>query len=138
MTRSERLLYTARTRTTGGRDGCSRSDDGRLEVKLSTPGMRGAGTNPEQLFAAAWSACFEGAIAIAARKLHVTIPAKPIIDTEVDLNIANGEYFLRARLNISMPDLPQDTAWAVLDAAHQICPYFKAMRGNIDAAINLV
>jgi lipoyl-dependent peroxiredoxin len=138
MTRSERLLYTARTRTTGGRDGCSRSDDGRLEVKLSTPGMRGAGTNPEQLFAAAWSACFEGAIAIAARKLHVTIPAEPIIDTEVDLNIANGEYFLRARLNVSMPDLPQDTAWAVLDAAHQICPYSKAMRGNIDAAINLV
>ena len=138
MTRSERLLYTARTRTAGGRDGRSRSDDGRLEVKLSTPGTRGAGTNPEQLFAAAWSTCFEGAIAIAARKLHVALPAYPIIDTEVDLNTADGEYFLRARLNVSMPDLPHDTAWAVLDAAHQICPYSKATRGNIDVVVNLV
>ncbi|MBK1659631.1 organic hydroperoxide resistance protein [Paracraurococcus ruber] len=138
MSAQERLLYTARTRTTGGRDGASRSDDGRLEVRLSMPGTRGAGTNPEQLFAAAWSACFEGAVAVAARKLHVTIPAEPIIDTEVDLNIADGEYFLRARLNVSLPDLPRDIAWAVLDAAHQICPYSKATRGNVDVAINLV
>ncbi len=138
MSNLERLLYTARTRTTGGRDGSSRSDDGRLAVRLSTPGTRGVGTNPEQLFAAAWSACFEGAIAIAARKLHVTIPAEPIIDTEVDLNIADGEYFLRTRLNVSMPDLSRDTAQAVLDAAHQICPYSKATRGNIDVAVNLV
>ena len=138
MSNLERLLYTARTRTTGGRDGTSRSDDGRLEVRLSTPGTRGAGTNPEQLFAAAWSACFEGAIAVAARRLHVEIPVEPIIDTEVDLNIADGEYFLRARLNVSMPDLPQETARAVLDAAHQVCPYSKATRGNIDVAINLV
>ncbi len=138
MSSTERLLYTARTRTTGGRDGTSRSDDGRLEVRLSTPGTRGAGTNPEQLFAAAWSACFEGAIAVAARKLQVAIPAEPIIDTEVDLNLADGEYFLRARLNVSMPDLPQETARAVLDAAHQICPYSKATRGNIDVAVNLV
>ncbi|CAA9283261.1 MAG: Organic hydroperoxide resistance protein [uncultured Craurococcus sp.] len=138
MSSTERLLYTARTRTTGGRDGTSRSDDGRLEVRLSTPGTRGAGTNPEQLFAAAWSACFEGAIAVAARKLQVAIPAEPIIDTEVDLNLADGEYFLRARLNVSMPDLPQETARAVLDAAHRICPYSKATRGNIDVAVNLV
>ena len=138
MSSTERLLYTARTRTTGGRDGTSRSDDGRLEVRLSTPGTRGAGTNPEQLFAAAWSACFEGAIAVAARKLQVAILAEPIIDTEVDLNLADGEYFLRARLNVSMPDLPQETARAVLDAAHRICPYSKATRGNIDVAVNLV
>ena len=138
MSSTERLLYTARTRTTGGRDGTSRSDDGRLEVRLSTPGTRGAGTNPEQLFAAAWSACFEGAIAVAARKLQVAIPAEPIIDTEVDLNLADGEYFLRARLNVSMPDLPQETARAVLDAAHRICPYSKATRGNVDVAVNLV
>jgi Ohr subfamily peroxiredoxin len=138
MSNTERLLYTARTRTTGGRDGTSRSDDGRLEVKLSTPGTRGDGTNPEQLFAAAWSACFEGAIAVAARKLHVKIPVEPIINTEVDLNIADGEYFLRARLNVSMPDLRRETARTVLDAAHQICPYSKATRGNIDVVVNLV
>ena len=138
MSNPERLIYTARTRTTGGRDGTSRSDDGRLEVRLSTPGTRGAGTNPEQLFAAAWSACFEGAIAVAARRLHVEIPVEPIIDTEVDLNLADGEYFLRARLNVSMPDLPRETARAVLDAADQVCPYSKATRGNIDVAINLV
>jgi Ohr subfamily peroxiredoxin len=138
MSNPERLIYTARTRTTGGRDGTSRSDDGRLEVRLSTPGTRGAGTNPEQLFAAAWSACFEGAIAVAARRLHVEIPVEPIIDTEVDLNLADGEYFLRARLNVSMPDLPRETARAVVEAAHQVCPYSKATRGNVDVAINLV
>ncbi|HYZ31427.1 MAG TPA: organic hydroperoxide resistance protein [Crenalkalicoccus sp.] len=137
MTQSERLLYTGRTRTRGGRDGTSRSDDGRLDVKLSTPGTRGTGTNPEQLFAAGWSACFEGAIAAAARTMRVALPADPFIDAEVDLNIADGEYFLRARLNVSVPGVDREVAQALVEAAHRTCPYFKATRGNIDVAINL-
>jgi osmotically inducible protein OsmC len=134
----EKVLYTAKTHTTGGRDGASRSSDGRLDVKLSSPGAPGVGTNPEQLFAAGWSACFEGAMAVAARKRKVALPAETAIDTEVDLNIADGAYFLRARLNVSVPGLEREVAQAIVDGAHEICPYSKATRGNIDVAINLV
>ena len=138
MSQNEKLLYTAKVRTTGGRDGASRSADGRLDIRLSTPGGPVGGTNPEQLFAAGWSACFEGAMAIAARTMNVALPADLAIDAEVDLNTADNAYFLRARLNVSMPGLDRATAQAVVDAAHQTCPYSKATRGNIDVAINLV
>ncbi len=134
----EKLLYTAKTRTTGGRDGISRSSDGRLDVKLSSPGTPGMGTNPEQLFAAGWSACFEGAMAVAAHKRKITLPADTAIDAEVDLNLADGEYFLRARLNVSVPGIDRDLAQALVDDAHRICPYSKATRGNIDATVRLV
>lgn len=135
---NEKVLYTARTHTTGGRDGASRSNDGRLDVKLTSPGAPGIGTNPEQLFAAGWSACFEGAMAVAARKRKVALPAETAIDAEVDLNIADGAYFLRARLNVSVPGLEREVAQALVDAAHEICPYSKATRGNIDVTINVV
>lgn len=138
MTQSEKLLYTAKVRTTGGRDGTSRSSDGRLDIRLSTPGGPGGGTNPEQLFAAGWSACFEGAMAIAARKMNITLPASLAIDADVDLNVADGAFFLGARLNVSLPGLDPDVARAVVDAAHQTCPYSKATRGNIEVAINLI
>ena len=138
MTSSEKVLYTARTHTTGGRDGASRSDDGRLDVKLSSPGAPGTGTNPEQLFAAGWSACFEGAMGLAARKMKISLPPDLAIDAEVDLNLTDGAYFLRARLNVSVPGVDRDVAQALVDAAHQACPYSKATRGNIDVAINLV
>jgi Ohr subfamily peroxiredoxin len=138
MTAHEKLLYTAKVRTTGGREGASRSSDGRLDIRLSTPGDPGSGTNPEQLFAAGWSACFEGAMAIAARKMNVKLPAELAIDAEVDLNVADDAYFLRARLNVSLPNLDREVARAVVDAAHQTCPYSKATRGNIEVAINLV
>ncbi len=138
MTANEKVLYTAKTHTTGGRDGASRSNDGRLDVKLASPGAPGTGTNPEQLFAAGWSACFEGAMAVAARKRKIALPAETAIDAEVDLNIADGAYFLRARLNVSVPGLERDVAQAIVDAAHEICPYSKAVRGNIDVTINLV
>jgi lipoyl-dependent peroxiredoxin len=105
VTQLEKLLYTARVRTTGGRDGASRSSDGRLDVKLSPPGTPGSGANPEQLFAAGWSACFEGAIGLAARTMKITLPADPAIDAEVDLNSSDGAYFLRARLNVSLSGL---------------------------------
>ena len=138
MTTSGRVLYTARTHTTGGREGASRSSDGRLDVKLTSPGAKGIGTNPEQLFAAGWSACFEGAMGIAAKRLGVTLPANLAIDAEVDL-LLNGEaYGLQARLNVSLPGVDRDTAQAVVDAAHATCPYSKAIRGNVDVAIALV
>jgi lipoyl-dependent peroxiredoxin len=107
---NEKLLYTAKTHTTGGRgNGVSRSSDGHLDIRLSTPGAAGTGTNPEQLFAAGWSACFEGAMGLAARKMKMVLPIEAAIDAEVDLNFADGAYFLRARLNVSLPglDLPK-------------------------------
>ena len=134
----DKVLYTAKTHTTGGRDGASRTSDGRLDVKLSTPGTAGVGTNPEQLFAAGWSACFEGAMQVAARKMKVALPAETAIDAEVDLGLAGGEYQLRARMNISLPGLDRETAHALVEAAHQICPYSRATRGNIDVELILV
>jgi Ohr subfamily peroxiredoxin len=137
MTESLKVLYTGKTHTTGGRDGTARSADGRLDVKLSTPGTAGIGTNPEQLFAAGWSACFQGAMGKAARKMKIILPPELAIDAEVDL-FQNGEaYSLRARLNISLPGLEREVAEALVEAAHQTCPYSKATRGNIDVAINV-
>lgn len=139
MSRHETLLYTAKVRTTGGREnGKSRSSDGQLDIRLSVPGIPGSGTNPEQLFAAGWSACFEGAIQIEAKRTNVALPADLAIDAEVDLNVSAGAYFLCVRLNVSLPGVEDDVARALLNAAHQTCPYSKATRGKIDVAINLV
>ena len=138
MTQVEKLLYTAKTHTTGGRDGASRSSDGRLDVKLSRPGTAGPGTNPEQLFAAGWSACFASAMAVAARKMNIALPADLAIDAEVDLNVTDGAYFLRARLNISLPGLEHHVAQALSGAAHELCAYSKATRGNVDVTIDVV
>ncbi len=132
------MIYTAKTHTTGGRSGASRSDDGRLDIKHSVPGNPGTGTNPEQLFAAGWSACFEGAMGLAARKMKITLPAETAIDAEVDLCNTDGAYFLQARLNVNLPGLEREVAQALVDAAHQTCPYSKATRGNIDVTINVV
>jgi osmotically inducible protein OsmC len=134
-----KVVYTARTHTTGGREnGASRSSDGRLDVKLSVPGSARIGTNPEQLFAAGWSACFESAIGLAARKRKIVLPADLAIDAEVDLKQADGGYVLGTRLTVSLPGVARDVALALVDEAHQICPYSKATRGNIDVAINLI
>jgi len=136
---SQRVVYTAKTHTAGGREhGSSRSSDGRLDIKLSTPGSGRIGANPEQLFAAGWSACFESAIELVAREMKVALPAGVAIDAEVDLNLADDGYFLSARLNVSLPGIEREAALALVDEAHQICPYSKATRGNIDVAINLV
>ena len=134
-----KVLYTARTHTSGGREnGTSRSLDGRLDVRLSAPGSARIGTNPEQLFAAGWSACFEGAMGLAARKMKITLPADLAIDAEVDLCMAEGAYFLQARLNVSLPGLDRELAQAIVNVAHETCPYSKATRGNIDVTINLI
>lgn len=138
MTQLGKVLYTGKTHTTGGRDGSSRSSDGRLDIKLSSPGSTGLGTNPEQLFAAGWSACFQGAMKKAAAKLQVTLPADLAVDAEVDLCFADDAYFLQARLNVSAPGLEREVVRAVADAAHQTCPYSKATRGNIDVVITAV
>ncbi len=138
-TKSEKVLYTAKVHTTGGREhGESRSSDGRLNIKHSLPGSPGTGTNPEQLFAAGWSACFEGAMGLAARKRKITLPVDTAIDAEVDLCNTDGAYFLRARLNVSLPGLEHDVAQALVDSAHETCPYSKATRGNVDVTINLI
>ncbi len=138
-TQSAKLLYTAKAHTTGGRDGgSSRSSDGRLDVKLSIPGGPGNGTNPEQLFAAGWSACFIGAIKHVAQQMKVKLPADVAIDPEVDLWNGSDGYFLGARLNVSLPGVDRQVAQALLDGAHKTCPYSKATRGNINVEINLV
>jgi lipoyl-dependent peroxiredoxin len=138
MSALQKVLYTAKTQTTGGRDGAAQSSDGRLEVKLSSPGGPGNGTNPEQLFAAGWSACFMSAIGLAASQKKISLPADRAIDTEIDLGTNEGGYALRARLNVSLPGLDRSIAKELVDLAHQTCPYSKATRGNIDVEINLI
>ena len=134
-----KVVYTAKTHTSGGREnGVSRSSDGRLDVKLSLPGSVRIGTNPEQLFAAGWSACFESAVGLAAHKRKIALPADLAIHAEVDLKLAESGYFLSTRLNISLPGIEREVAQSLLDEADQLCPYSKATRGNVDVAINLV
>ncbi len=139
MSQIEKVLYTGKTHvSSGGRDGTAQSSDGRLDITLSSPGSAGKGTNPEQLFAAGWSACFIGAMGLAANAMKVKLPSDLAVDAEVDLGTTDGAYFLQARLNVSVPGLDREVAQALVDAAHQTCPYSKATRGNIDVTINLV
>ena len=138
-TKIEKVLYTAQTHTTGGRDGgSSKSSDGHLDISLSVPGTSGTGTNPEQLFAAGWSACFIGAMKIAAGMMKVRFPADGAVDTEVDLGMTGDAFSLQARLNVSLPGLDREVAQALVEAAHQTCPYSKATRGNINVEITLI
>jgi osmotically inducible protein OsmC len=138
MTKLEKVLYTAKTHTTGGRDGASKTSDGRLDVTLSSPGTSGTGTNPEQLFAAGYSACFIGAMKAVAGKMKVTLPADLAIDAEVDLGPIPNAYGIAARMNVSLPGMERAAAQALVDAAHQVCPYSNATRGNIDVTITVV
>ena len=136
MSETSKVVYTARTHTTGGREhGVSRSSDGYLDIRLAAPGR--IGTNPEHLFAAAWSACFEHSIRLAAQRRKITLSAGITIDAEVNLNVAASGDFLSAGLNVSIRSVERDLAQALVDEAHEICPYSKATRGNIDAAIKL-
>ena len=133
-----KVVYTAKTKTIGDREnGASRSLDGLLDVRLSTPGSARIGTNPEQLFAAGWSASFANAIALAAGERKIALPAKVSIDAEVDLNLGDGGYFLRTRLNVTLPGLERNVAKVLVDEAEEICPYSKATRGNIEVTIRL-
>ena len=139
MSDNIRALYTARTNTTGGRQhGVSRSSDGVLDIRLSAPGSVRIGANPEQLFAAAWSASLGSAIMVAALRQTIVLPVGPAIAAEVDLCAAQGAHFLRARLNISLPGVERDIARALVDEAHSTCPYSQATRGNISLVTSLV
>src|SRR6266567_5603281 len=135
-----KVRYTAKTHTLGGRrGGVSHSDDGRLDVKFSAPGVPGTGTNPEQLFAAGWSACFISAMGLVANKMKVKLPADVAIDAEIEQCNSGDVYFLRARLNVSLPGLEREVAQAIVDATHDVtCAYSNATRGNIDVTLNLV
>lgn len=138
MNQQSRLVYTAKVHTTGGREGgTSKSVDGNLDIRLSPPGGHGTGTNPEQLFAAGWSACFESAIGIAARRKKVALPDGFAIDAEVDLSLADGFYTLGARLNVILPGMERAVAQALVDEAHTLCPYSRATHGNIDVKTTL-
>jgi len=135
-----KVRYTAKTHTSGGRrGGVSHSEDGRLDVKFSAPGVPGTGTNPEQLFAAGWSACFISAMALVANRMKVKLPADVAIDAEIDLCNSGDVFFLRARLNVSLPGLEREVAQAIVDATHsKTCAYSNATRGNMNVTLNLV
>ncbi|HEX4681164.1 MAG TPA: organic hydroperoxide resistance protein [Gemmatimonadaceae bacterium] len=134
----ETVQYTAKTHTTGGRDGHARSDDGRLNVTLASPASHATGTNPEQLFAAGWSACFLSALAYIARGEKVVLPPNASIEAEVDLGkIAKG-FGLAARLNVSLPGIDRAVAQKLVEAAHQVCPYSNATRGNVDVTLTVL
>ncbi len=135
----EKVLYTAKAHTTGGREGgASRTSDGRLDVKFSVPGAPGNGTNPEQLLAVGWSACFLSAMGIAAGKMKIALPPGTAIDPEVDLRTGADGYSLHARFNISLPGLEHDVARSVVEAAELLCPYSKGLKGNVAVEMNLV
>ncbi len=130
---TEKLLFTGKTHNKGGRDGFARSGDGQLDLRLTQPHPAA-----ENLFGAAWSACYMGAIEVAATQRNIKLPAGAEVHAEIDLNVDDGSYFLRARLNVSVPGIEPEVARELLEAAHGICPYSKATHGNIDVATNLI
>jgi Ohr subfamily peroxiredoxin len=130
---TEKLLFSGKTHTTSGHDGYAKSSDGRLDIKLPQPHPAA-----EDLFGAAWSACYMGAIGVAAAQKKIKLPADPSVDAEIDLYNGDNGFFLRAHLNVSLPGLDRAVAQELIDAAHGICPYSKAVHGNIDVTTNLV
>ncbi|CAB3698714.1 Organic hydroperoxide resistance protein OhrB [Achromobacter deleyi] len=135
----ETVLYTARTHTTGGRDGAGRTDDGALTLPLSPPGSGRPGTNPEQLFGIGYSACFIGAMQLAGAKLGIPVPREVAVDAEVSLGKTDGgaTYALGVNLHISLPGLPAEQQRQLVETAHQTCPYSGAIRGNIDVEFSI-
>jgi Ohr subfamily peroxiredoxin len=138
----EKVLYTAHAKATGGRDGKAVSSDGVLDVKLATPrelgGAGGAGTNPEQLFAAGYSACFIGAIKFVAGREKIHLSGEVSIDGSVGIGQIPGGFGIEATLKVSIPGLPRAEAEALVQKAHMVCPYSNATRGNIDVRLIVV
>jgi len=130
---TEKLLFSGKTHNTAGPNGGTRSADGSLDLKLPDPHPAA-----ENLFGAAWSACYMGAIQLAAAQRKITLPALPSVDAEITLNLAGSSFFLRARFDVSLPGLDRAQAQELIDAAHGICPYSKAVHGNIDVTTNLI
>ena len=133
MTATAKVLFTGKTHITAGQNGTARSSDGFLDVKLPQPHPAA-----ENLFGAAWSACYIGAIQLAAGQRKVKLPSEPEVDAEIDLNQAGGAFFLSARLNVRVPGIAREVAQELIEAAHGICPYSKAVHGNIDLTTTLV
>lgn len=136
------VKYSTHATATGGRDGHARSDDGKIDVALSTPkelgGAGGAGSNPEQLFAAGYSACFIGALKVAGQQLKVKVPDDVSVSAQVGIGPrSEGGFGITADLTVSLPGVERDTAQRLVDAAHQICPYSNATRGNVDVGLTL-
>lgn len=132
-----KVLYTARTHAVGGREGTGRSDDGRIDVKLSSPGGPGTGTNPEQLFGVGYSACFMGAMKAVSPKLGIAVPAETAIDTEVDLGPTANGYGIAVRMKVTLPGVERAKAEQLVAEAHKVCPYSNATRGNIDVQLTV-
>ena len=133
------IVYTGKTHITGGRDGGARSDDGALDVRFSPIGSHGSGTNPEQLLGAGWSACFLSAIGIAARERQAAFPAREAaIDAEIELVQGGDGFSLRARLSVSLPGVPREVGLALIERAHQTCPYSKALGRSIPVETILI
>ncbi|VIO73632.1 Ohr family peroxiredoxin [Bradyrhizobium ivorense] len=133
MTATAKVLVTGKTHVTAGPNGAARSQDGFIDVKLAQPHPAA-----ENLFGAAWSACYIGAIQLAAGQRKVKLPSEPEVDAEIDLNQAGSAYFLSARLNVRVPGVDRAVAQELIEAAHGICPYSKAVHGNIDVTTTLV
>ncbi|MBV8649734.1 organic hydroperoxide resistance protein [Paludibacterium sp.] len=138
----EKVLYRTTVATTGGRDGRAVALDGSLDVKLSTPrelgGAGGPGNNPEQLFAAGYSACFIGAMKFVAARDKLSIPADVSVEATVGIGPIPAGFGIEVDLNISLPGLARDAAQQLVDRAHQVCPYSNATRNNIDVRLHLV
>lgn len=137
------ILYTANATATGGRDGQAVSDDQKLSVKLSTPrelgGAGGEGTNPEQLFAAGYSACFIGAMKFVAAAQKLSLPAETSVNGKVGIGPnGQGGFGLSVELNVSLPGLEREAAVALVNKAHEVCPYSNATRGNIEVRLNVL
>ncbi len=139
-THLDKVLYTAHAHTTGGREGTSRSSDGLLDVRLAPPkelGGKGDATNPEQLFAAGYSACFMGAMKHVAGMKKLVIPVDAAIDASVDLGPIPAGFGIAAKLVVSLPGMDRAVAQDLIDTAHGVCPYSNATRGNIDVTLTL-
>jgi osmotically inducible protein OsmC len=138
----EKALYQAKATATGGREGSAKSSDGILDVKLTTPkelgGAGGAGTNPEQLFAAGYSACFIGAMKFVGGQEKIAVPADVSITGTVGIGQIPGGFGIEVTLDISLPGLDRAVAQSLIEKAHQVCPYSNATRGNINVTLNLV
>jgi Ohr subfamily peroxiredoxin len=133
MANAAKVLFTGRTHTTSGPTGASRSKDGFVDVKLAEPHPAA-----ENLFASAWSACYLGAIELAASKRKIKLPEHPAVDTQIDLNLEGSSFFLRASLSVSLPGVDRKVAEELAEAAHGICPYSKAVHGNIEVTTRVV
>ena len=141
----DKALYTAHATSTGGRTGSTESSDGKIKLQLSTPkelgGDNGPGTNPEQLFASGYSACFIGAMKAVARNQKITLPAEVSIKADVSIGPMSGKpgaFGIAVALAVSVPGMDKAAVEALVKAAHEVCPYSNATRGNIDVALSVV